>query len=421
MGLLLLGDLVALGGSFLVTLFLAFGTLEADTVLQHAIPFLILYVVWILIFYVFELYDIEYHRRGVHLYSKIAQALLVALLVSIAFFYMFPIFGITPRTNLAINITVFGGLFLIWRIIFSHHLTRRFVVKTIVIDPSQRLHDFVSEIAANPQLGLGQPIHATDFLSVDEHNHMQVIVDSQNSPSHILEKLLNHEHSVVDAITAYERYFQKIPINLITTKWIMYHIRKKQSMTSALFHAIFDRLIALIVIALTLPFTLITALIIYLEDRGPIFYTQTRTGQYGKPFELIKFRSMRTDAEKNGAQWSSGSSDSRVTRIGKIIRKLHIDEIPQMINILRGEIDLIGPRAERPEFVAKLEEQIPHYRIRHIIKPGFTGWAQIKFLYARSVMDSFEKFQYDLYYIKNRNLIMDFAILFRTAYIIIKH
>jgi lipopolysaccharide/colanic/teichoic acid biosynthesis glycosyltransferase len=219
-----------------------------------------------------------------------------------------------------------------------------------------------------------------------------VIIDSNITPEKTVENLLaNGNITVIDALTIYERYQQKIPLNLVSSAWILRTIKTSQPLFYRITHSILDRIIALMVIVLSLPITIIAAIIIKSEDGGPIFYQQERTGKNGKPFPLFKFRSMGIDAEKNGAQWSSGASDDRVTRIGKIIRKLHIDELPQMLNILRGDLALIGPRAERPEFVEKLEEEIPHYRLRHIIKPGFTGWAQVKFLYARSIMDSYKK------------------------------
>ncbi len=420
-GLLLTGDLAAMAIAFVATLIFGFGgSVPTETILIHARPFSVLYGVWILIFYVFELYDVEYHRHGIQLYAKISQALLTALLASIAFFYILPFYGISPRTNLAINITVFGIFFLLWRLLFSQQIAKRFTIKTSIIDPKNKLQELENLLAESPQLGLGAPVR---FLSASliPADTQFVIVDANRLEAVAIEDLLNSPKQVMSSVSAYEQYFQKIPLSLVDTEWLVHNIKPRSNPFYRLVHAILDPIVAMVIILITLPVTLISALLIYLEDRGPIFYTQTRTGIYGKPFLIYKFRSMHNDAEKNGAEWSAGKKDLRITKIGKILRKLHIDEIPQMLNIIKGDIALIGPRAERPEFVNKLEQEIPHYRTRHMVKPGFTGWAQIKFLYARSVMDSYEKFQYDLYYIKNRNLIMDMAILVRTAYIIIKH
>lgn len=175
-----------------------------------------------------------------------------------------------------------------------------------------------------------------------------------------------------------------------------------------------DVFLASIIILITFPFWLIIFLFIKLEDGGPAFYFQERIGKNKKSFLLIKFKSMKKEAEKEtGPVWAE-KKDLRVSKIGKILRRTHMDEIPQMINVLKGDISLVGPRPERPEFVAQLEKEIPYYNVRHLIKPGFTGWAQIKFRYARSVSDSLEKLQYDLYYFKNRSLFLDLRILLKT-------
>src|SRR5262249_19193749 len=153
---------------------------------------------------------------------------------------------------------------------------------------------------------------------------------------------------------------------------------------------------SIIGLIITSPLILMTAIAIKLESKGSIFYLQERTGLHGQPFQIIKFRSMRTDAEVNGPVWAD-QNDPRVTRVGRIIRQLRIDEIPQFINVLRGEMSLIGPRPERPAFVTQLEERIPYYSERHLVRPGLTGWAQVRYPYGASFEDAREKHQYDLY------------------------
>jgi len=171
----------------------------------------------------------------------------------------------------------------------------------------------------------------------------------------------------------------------------------------------------------TSRFMLLTAAAIKISDgwRAPIFYRQIRVGQYGKPFKLLKFRSMREDAEREGkAQWAQ-KNDSRITRVGSFIRTTRIDELPQILNVLRGEMSFVGPRPERPEFVEQLNETIPYYRERHSIKPGITGWAQLCYPYGSSEQDAIEKLQYDLYYVKNHSLIFYIAILVQTVEVIV--
>jgi exopolysaccharide biosynthesis polyprenyl glycosylphosphotransferase len=169
---------------------------------------------------------------------------------------------------------------------------------------------------------------------------------------------------------------------------------------------------------LLLPLMVIVGLIIKLDSPGPIFYSQLRTGLYGKPFRVYKFRSMYQDAEKKGAQWAI-QRDPRITRVGYWLRVLRIDELPQIWNVLSGEMSLIGPRPERPEFDVKLKEAIPYYEMRYLVKPGITGWAQVLYPYGASLEDAYEKLAYDLYYIKNYSLWLDIVIVLKTIRVVL--
>ena len=181
---------------------------------------------------------------------------------------------------------------------------------------------------------------------------------------------------------------------------------------------VFDVVSSLIGIALSLPLMVLTAVAIRIESAGPVVYTQERVGLRGRKFRIFKLRSMRADAEAHGPVWAC-ENDPRVTRVGRVIRRLHLDETPQFFNILRGEMSLIGPRPERPEFVEQLEERIPYYSERHLVKPGLTGWAQVSYSYGASFEDAREKLQYDLYYIKNRTPLLDAIILLETARVVL--
>ena len=169
-----------------------------------------------------------------------------------------------------------------------------------------------------------------------------------------------------------------------------------------------------------MPVMAVVALVIYLESggRGPIFYRQTRVGERGRLFQIIKFRSMRVDAESNGPRWAS-ADDNRITRVGNIIRRTRLDELPQIFNIIKGEMSFVGPRPERPVFVAQLREQIRFYDLRHSVKPGLTGWAQIRYSYGASVDDARRKLQFDLYYVKNNSLVLDTLILAETVRVVL--
>jgi exopolysaccharide biosynthesis polyprenyl glycosylphosphotransferase len=176
----------------------------------------------------------------------------------------------------------------------------------------------------------------------------------------------------------------------------------------------FDILVASLLLLAAAPFLLVVAVAIKLDSKGPLFYRQERTGLAGSTFHLWKFRSMRTDAEKDGAVWAR-ANDDRVTRVGRFIRKTRIDEIPQVFNVLMGEMSFVGPRPERPIFVEQLKQQIPFYGLREAVKPGLTGWAQIRYPYGASVEDARNKLEFDLYYVKNGSLFLDVGIIFHTV------
>src|SRR5690606_9419332 len=182
---------------------------------------------------------------------------------------------------------------------------------------------------------------------------------------------------------------------------------------------VFDIVTALILLVVSLPIMLLTMLLVSLESKGPVFYSQERVGFNGRTFRVVKFRSMRSDAEVDGKPRWPQAGDDRITRVGRVIRKLRIDELPQLFNVLKGEMSLVGPRPERPFFVDQLVKDIPYYAVRHSVKPGLTGWAQVRYHYGSTVEDSQQKLQYDLYYVKNHTLFLDLLILFETVAVVL--
>ena len=218
----------------------------------------------------------------------------------------------------------------------------------------------------------------------------------------------------------YEMYENKLPVSHLSSKWFLensgfeiyynnFNLRAKR---------LLDLIFAIIIGICTLPLMLLAAIIVKLESKGPIFFVQERIGEGNKKFNIVKFRSMTTDAEKNGPQWAS-KNDNRVTRWGKIMRATRIDELPQLWNVLRGEMSFVGPRPEREYFIQQLEKEIPYYNLRHTVKPGLTGWAQVMYPYGASVEDAYRKLQYDLYYIKHHDIIFDIKVLLKTITIVI--
>jgi sugar transferase (PEP-CTERM system associated) len=225
---------------------------------------------------------------------------------------------------------------------------------------------------------------------------------------------------IVDLVSFLERETGKVRLDLLNPSWMIFSEGFRQGRIHSTLERVFDVVASLILLALTFPFMLLTIIGIKLTEGvgASIFYRQLRVGQYGQPFRLLKFRSMREDAERDGAQWAQ-KDDSRVTLVGAFIRLTRIDELPQILNVLRGEMSFVGPRPERPEFVDQLNERIPYYRERHSIKPGITGWAQLCYPYGSSEQDAAEKLQYDLFYVKNHSLLFYLAILVQTVEVIV--
>ncbi|MAR90240.1 MAG: UDP-phosphate galactose phosphotransferase [Pseudomonadales bacterium] len=223
---------------------------------------------------------------------------------------------------------------------------------------------------------------------------------------------------VMNSLEFCEREIGRIELKSLDPSWMLFSDGFRYSGLRDATKRVFDILISLVLIAVAWPFSLLTALAVFLDDGTPVLYRQTRVGLNGKCFDLYKFRSMRKDAEKNGAVWAQ-KNDNRVTRVGAFIRNTRLDELPQIYNVLRGDMSFVGPRPERPEFVKDLEKQVPFYSERHRVKPGLMGWAQLKYPYGASVEDASQKLRYDLYYTKNHSLLLDILIVIQTVEVVL--
>jgi sugar transferase (PEP-CTERM system associated) len=224
---------------------------------------------------------------------------------------------------------------------------------------------------------------------------------------------------ITDLARFFERVHGKVPIELLKVSWLIYGNGYRQGWARTFVKRIFDIAAAVSLLLLTLPVMIVTALAIAFESGAPVIYRQERVGFRGRRFTVFKFRSMGLDAERGGrARWAV-ARDPRVTRVGRVIRRLRIDELPQLFNVLRGEMSFVGPRPERPEFVDMLTAQIPFYAVRHSVKPGLTGWAQVRYAYGASVEQSVRKLEYDLYYVKNHTLALDVLVLLETVRVVL--
>ncbi len=290
--------------------------------------------------------------------------------------------------------------------------------------PTARIMGYVGERDMDPEAGpcLGA---SYDVLKIADERRATTILLLPDAPidddiAHALLEAKLRGRMVVDIRSFYEHVVQRLPISQINDEWLLqcegFSLNTRGSLRRL--KRALDVLISLVLLVPTAPIMAVTALLIRLESPGPVIYRQDRVGLHEKEFTVFKFRSMRTDAEKDGAVWAS-AHDSRVTRVGRFIRKVRIDELPQIWNILKGDMSFIGPRPERMAFVRQLKESIPYYSLRHTVKPGLTGWAQVCYPYGASEEDARRKLEYDLYYIKNMSILLDIHIIFKTMGVVL--
>jgi len=435
---LLLGDLFVLYLSLWLTIAIRYGLdinkIENGAMTQHFIPFTAIYFVWLLVFYIIGLYELNLARNNLSFFTNLLRAMLINTVVAVAFFYFIPYFGITPKTNLFINIAVFATIFIIWRQIYNRLLLANALLNNLfIIGETEESKYLTKYIDAHPQLGFQikkviQPKEIElvfDLIELVVQNKIQTIV-STIDPHKDVNLVRNLYHclplniTLYELPTFYEKITGKVPISAIEEVWFLENLMKEKKKVYESGKRILDIFYALSVGIATLPLYPFIALAIKIDSKGPVFFKQKRVGENSQIFNVFKFRSMIDNAEKDGAQWSQ-KNDPRVTKIGKFLRASRLDELPQLFNVLRGDMSFVGPRPERPEFVfgVNLQRQIPFYQMRHLVKPGLTGWAQIKFQYGASVEDSIEKLQYDLFYIKNRSFILDFQIILKTVKIVL--
>ena len=424
-GLILL-DIAALYGALLLTLFIRYRGNFGEQYGNHLAPFLFIFALWLLVFYITNLYDTAWLRNNIQFYSNLFRATILASAVSVAFFYLIPIFQITPKTNLAIFIAVFFGITTASRTLSNRASARGSKKPLLIVGVNPQTLELAKFVEENPQLGYElkyvldlakEGIRSIDQIIKQEKINTVVIAPETYQVTEVIDifyRSLENRVTFRNLSSFYEQLTGRVPLGAINQIWFLENLSEGSQKTYEEMKRFFDIIFAVIFGIIVLPFVPLIALAIRTTSRGSIFYRQKRFGQNGKIFEIIKFRTMRSDAEKEtGAVWAQ-EKDPRTTGLGRMLRKMRIDELPQLWNILKGEMSFVGPRAERPEFHDKLKSQIPFYEERYIIKPGLSGWAQINYHYGSSINDAAAKLQYDLYYIKNRSLILDLGIILKT-------
>ena len=391
-----------------------------------------------------ELYDFKVTNSNMELGIRLLQAAGSAYIILAVIYFFFPLI-VLGRGIFLINLFLLIGFVVSWRLIYNWILrTRSFDRKVLIVgtgdiagklteeiiskkDSGFQAVGFISndpemmgESVVNPSV-VGNYNQILDVVREREVDNVIVALDERRgvSPTDALLECKMKGVDVEEGVLFYERITGKILVDSINPSWLIFSEGFKKSRIKKTIKRITGIMISTVGLLLTSPLLIITTIAIRLDSPGPVFFRQERVGENNKIFYVLKFRSMIQDAEGEGCPVWAEKDDPRVTRVGRIIRKLRIDEIPQMINVLKGEMSFVGPRPERPEFVEELKKEIPYYSQRHSVKPGITGWAQIMYRYGSSVKDAREKLQYDLYYAKNMSAMLDLMIIFKTIKVVL--
>ena len=440
--LLLLAEALLLFGGLVVAVYVRLGAIDAEDALitRHGFYKAALATVFCLAsFYLLDLYDFVVMHDRRELVLRLLQALGLAWIALALVFYLMPQVIIGRGVSM-ISLPLALLLMVGWRLAIHWVLGHPEIGERILIvgsgpfaieiaretlgrpDAGFRVVGFVDSDPAlvgksliNPKvIGLTSELGA---LVRSEHIDRIVVAigdrRGQFPTEELLRLSLSGDVSIEESASFYERLTGRVLLDLIRPSWLIFSSRGRRARLNELAGAAMHRTVALLGAILSFPIAIFTAMLIKIESRGPSFYRQERVGKNGRVFSLMKFRSMRVDAEKDGPVWAK-TEDERTTRVGRIIRKIRVDEIPQFWNILRGDMNFVGPRPERPHFIAQLAQEIPFYEQRHLVAPGLTGWAQIKYPYGASIEDAKQKLEYDLYYLKNQSITLDATIMFET-------
>ena len=393
---------------------------------------------YMLFFYILDAYNVG-NEDFKETTGRVLVACLLAIISSATASYAFQHWRFDRKTIFLLFALSFC-LSLFWRWLYhfnADRLTHPLRILLVGVDragkvrqllaeglPQAEILGYVGERDQGPDAGpcLGPPFLALDIAQEKDATMILLLPDApiDDDIAHELLQAKLRGRMVVDIRSFYEHVVQRLPISQMTDEWLLqtegFSLNTRGSLRRL--KRALDVLISLLLLIPATPVMLLTALIVRLESPGPVIYKQDRVGLFEKEFTVYKFRSMRADAEKDGAVWAS-AQDSRVTFFGRFIRKVRIDELPQIWNILKGDMSFIGPRPERMAFVQQLKESIPYYSLRHTVKPGLTGWAQVCYPYGASEEDARRKLEYDLYYIKNMSILLDINIIFKTIGVVL--
>jgi len=412
--LLFLGDLFAYLVALWLTLFVRYWEYPSWEVFSaHLYPFSIVFLIWTIVFFIADLYGRLSSAFDSRLAETVINAQLTGSFLTIIFFYYVPFFSITPKITLFLDLLLSLGMIFVWRRYGSRSLRRSRAERYLFHCYGPEVDELKRELGRNQRYQVTVSDYLGPLADLEAPGVSTLVLNFYDkrtaSEATACYRLMVAGVQVVSAHRLYEEIFGRIPLSVISEQWFLEHIEHESGLTYQIVKRLMDFVAGLILAVVSLPFYPLIALAIFLSDRGPIFYREARVGRGGRPFQVTKFRSMSTETDL---------SQRRVTSVGRILRKTRLDELPQLWSVVAGKQSLIGPRPERPEYVAIYREQIPYYQARHLITPGLSGWAQIYQErhphFQLSLEATREKLSYDLYYVKNRSLWLDITIALKT-------
>ncbi|MBL7057892.1 sugar transferase [Patescibacteria group bacterium] len=406
--------------------------------IDHSLMFSYNFPIWLLFFYIAGLYNLHIAINNSKFIELSLKAILASTTFTIIFFYSYPLSNFAPKTILVLYLVLFTLLHFAHRLLINQRFaTRTPKTNLAIIGYSPLVSEIIDETIRKPHLGynikfilntqsiiLDNPAESIQIINnvyefkdkLLKKNISEVIITQNFRESEIIKEILfdclRANINFINIAQFYEDLVGRLQLDFVDRTWFLENFNRINNNWYNTFKRIFDIIVSVLILCFTLPIWAIVAIAIKIENTGPIFFIDTRLGKNEKAFTLIKFRTMSV---ANNDQSPTTSGDPRVTKLGKLLRKTRIDEIPQILNVLKGDMSMVGPRPERPKLVTKLKDVIPFYSIRMLIKPGISGWDQVSGEYhSPSKEDTLKKLQYDFYYIKNRSIYLDITILLKT-------
>ncbi len=415
-----LGDIAVFILSIVAVLYIRYGHSGfAYQLSVHSEPFLLVLFLWLIIFYISNQYTFKAFGNIIEITKRLATTLFISFSITIGIFYIFSrYFALTPKANLVILAIIFGILDIIWRYVLRNVFIRKaYHLNILILSSSPLVKELFEHINSSPQLGYSIYHFDGDIdslaMTIRKYSVNKVVIDGKylrnNKVIKILYGTLSEHIEIATIIDFYESLFGRIPLFEIEEEWFVREITENKTVYESIKRGM-EIMIIFLTLPITIPFVVVIGILVAITSTGSVIYRQERAGRNNEPFTLYKFRTMKIGQE--GPLWTS-EGDKRITPVGRFLRFTHLDEMPQLFNCLKGDISFVGPRPERTELV-KIYEEIPYYEIRHIIKPGIIGWAQLNFKPSTTIEEAKKKFQYDLYYMKNRSFTLDLFIFLKT-------